>query len=89
MRKTCTSAQYAEKKYGRDIAAKLYRRLFEIRAAESIEYMERYHIGGCHSLSLNRKGQYAVSLVHPFRLIFEVKGEEIQVANIIEIVDYH
>lgn len=28
-------------------------------------------------------------LVHPYRLVFEKNGEEIQIANIIEIVDYH
>ncbi|OKZ58234.1 MAG: plasmid maintenance system killer protein [Clostridiales bacterium 44_9] len=34
-------------------------------------------------------GQFAVDLVHPYRLVFEKNGEEIQIANIIEIVDYH
>jgi len=28
-------------------------------------------------------------LVHPYRLIFEKHGNEIQVAHIMEIVDYH
>ncbi len=37
----------------------------------------------------NRKEQYAVDLVHPYRLVFEKKGNEIQIANIMEIVDYH
>lgn len=37
----------------------------------------------------NRKGQYAVDLVHPYRLIFEKHGNEIQIAHIMEIVDYH
>ncbi len=30
-----------------------------------------------------------MDLIHPFRLVFEKKGEEIQIANILEIVDYH
>ena len=30
-----------------------------------------------------------MDLIHPFRLVFEKKGEEIQSANILEIVDYH
>ena len=37
----------------------------------------------------NRKGQYAVDLVHPYRLVFEKHGDEIQIAHIMEIVDYH
>ncbi|EEA84175.1 MULTISPECIES: hypothetical protein [Peptacetobacter] len=32
---------------------------------------------------------YALDLVHPYRLIFEKKGDEIQIASIKEIVDYH
>jgi proteic killer suppression protein len=38
---------------------------------------------------LNRKGEYAMDLVQPYRLVFEKTGEEIQVAKILEIVDYH
>lgn len=46
-------------------------------------------IGRCHRLVGNRKGQYAMDLEHPLRLIFEVNGDEIQIAEIQEIVDYH
>ena len=45
--------------------------------------------GRCHPLTNNRKGQYAVDLVHPYRLVFEKHGNEIQVVHIMEIVDYH
>ena len=41
------------------------------------------------SLANNRKGQYAMDLVHPYRLVFEKHGDEIQIAHILEIVDYH
>lgn len=57
--------------------------------ADSVELLVRYHIGRCHLLSQNRKGEYAMDLVQPYRLIFEVNGDEIQIANILEIVDYH
>jgi len=40
-------------------------------------------------LTNNRKGQYAVDLVHPYRMVFEKHGNKIQVAHIMEIVDYH
>ena len=43
----------------------------------------------CNPLKGNRKNQFAVDLVHPYRLVFEKKGTEIQIANIIEIIDYH
>lgn len=30
-----------------------------------------------------------MDLVHPYRLVFEKQGNEIQIANILEITDYH
>ena len=30
-----------------------------------------------------------MDLVHPYRLVFEKIGNELQIAQIIEIVDYH
>lgn len=68
---------------------KIHQRIDEIRAADTVEMMVQFHIGRCHPLVNNRKGQYAVDLVHPYRLIFEKNGDEIQIANILEIVDYH
>ncbi|MBQ3924907.1 MAG: type II toxin-antitoxin system RelE/ParE family toxin [Firmicutes bacterium] len=87
--KVCTNAGSAERKYGRDMAMKIQQRVDEITAAETVEIMVQFHIGRCHPLTQNRKGQYAVDLVHPYRLVFEKKGDEIQIANILEIVDYH
>jgi len=54
-----------------------------------VEMMMQFKIGRCHHLKGDRKNQYAVDLVHPYRLVFEKKGKEIQIANIMEIVDYH
>ena len=87
--KVCTDARTAERAYGREMACKKHQRIDEISASETIEMMIRFHIGRCHPLTQNRKGQYAVDLVHPYRLIFEKNGDEIQIANILEIVDYH
>ena len=64
-------------------------RIGEIRAADSVEMLLKFHIGRCHQLKQNRKGQYAVDLIHPYRMVFEKHGDEIQIAHILEIVDYH
>ena len=40
-------------------------------------------------MSRNGEGQYAVDLVHPYRLVFVKQGDEVQIVTIIEIVDYH
>lgn len=87
--KVCEDAYVAERKYGRDMAEKIQQRIDQIRAADSIEMMIQFKIGRCHPLHQNRKNQYAVDLVHPQRLVFEKLGNEIQIAYIVEIVDYH
>lgn len=87
--KVCTDASVAGKKYGSKMAEKIQQRISEIEASETVEFMIQYRIGRCHALHGNRKNQYAVDLLHPHRLVFEKKGSEIQIANIIEVVDYH
>ena len=89
IKKICTDIRFAERIYGSQMAEKIDMRIGEIAAADSVEMMIKFHIGRCHALIHNRKGQYAVDLVHPYRLVFEKTGETIQIANIIEIVDYH
>jgi len=89
IRKVCTDASVAEKKYDSRMAELIQQRITQIQAADTVEEMIQFRIGRCHPLSGNRKKQYAVDLVHPLRLVFEKKGNEIQIANILEIVDYH
>lgn len=89
IKKVCMDAKAAEITYGREMADKIHQRIDEIGAADTVEMMIQFRIGRCHPLKQNRKGQYAVDLVHPYRLLFEKNGDEIQIANILEIVDYH
>ena len=89
IKKVCTDAKIAERTYGLEMAEKIHQRIDEIAATENVEMMIQFHIGRCHPLTQNRKGQYAVDLVHPYRLVFEKKGDEIQIVHILEIVDYH
>ena len=69
----CTDASVAEKKYGTEMAEKLQLRVDQIYAADSVEQMIQFGIGRCHPLRGNRKKQFAVDLVHPYRLVFEKK----------------
>lgn len=71
------------------MSAKLHMRIDEIRAVDTVEEMIQFRIGRCHALKGNRKGQYAVDLEHPYRLVFTKHGNEIEIAHILEIVDYH
>lgn len=87
--KVCTNAHAAEKQHGAPMAEKIHQRIGEIAAADTVEMMIQYNIGRCHPLKGNRRGQYAVDLVQPYRLVFEKNGDVIQIAKIMEIIDYH
>ncbi len=87
--RVCTDAKAADRAYGKEMAAKIHMRVDEINAADTVEMMVKLRIGRCHGLTNNRKGQYAVDLLHPYRLVFEKHGDKIQIAHIMEIVDYH
>ncbi|MDI9540233.1 MAG: type II toxin-antitoxin system RelE/ParE family toxin [Bacillota bacterium] len=89
IRKICTDASFVQKKHGLPMAEIIHQRIDEITAAESVEEMIKYRIGNCHRLKGNRKNQYAVDLIQPFRLVFKRKEYNIQIAYIIEIIDYH
>lgn len=89
LEKICTNAHEAEKSYSPKMAEKIHARIDEISAADTVEMLVQFHIGRCHPLHGDRKGQYAMDLVNPYRLVFEKRGNLIQVAQIIEIVDYH
>lgn len=89
IRKICTDATAARKKYGDQTARRIAQRLGEIGASDTVESMVQHHIGRCHALTGNRQGQYAVDLVHPLRMVFTKDGDKVQVATIEEIVDYH
>lgn len=71
------------------MAEKIHRRIDQISAAYSVEMMVENRIGRCHPLNGDRKGQYAMDLTHPYRLVFEKRNEQIIAVEILEIVDYH
>lgn len=87
--KVCTIADEAERRYGPRMAEKIHQRIDEIDASDTVEEMVQSRIGKCHPLKGDRKGQYAMELTQPYRLIFTKRGNEIQIVNVIEIVDYH
>lgn len=71
------------------MAELIHLRIDQLNAAETVEEMINFSIGRCHQLNGNREGQYALDLVHPYRLIFVKIDDQIQIVKIMEIVDYH
>ena len=88
--KVCTNASIARKKHDDRMAKLLHQRVDELKAADSVEQLIQFGVGRCHHLSGDRKGQYAVDLVHPHRLAFIKVDGEIKIVSIVEIIDdYH
>lgn len=89
IRKVCENAEVATKRYGSEMAMKIQMRIMQIRAATSVEMLVRGCVGRCHLLQGDRKGQYAMDLIHPYRLVFEKRNEKIVTVEMLEIVNYH
>lgn len=89
LRKVCTDASIAKRKYGEAMTEKIQQRIDELLAIDSVEEMIEFKIGRCHKLNGDRNGQYALDLVQPYRLVFIKIEDEIQVISVVEIVDYH
>lgn len=69
--KNCSSKVERTRHFGPREGDILGRRLDDLRAAMVLEDMRNLP-GRCHELTGDRKGQLALDLVHPHRLIFEV-----------------
>lgn len=89
LEKICTDFNYAQKIYNHNIAKKISIRIDQLSSSNSTEDLILSHVGRCHSLKGNRSGQFALNLSGPYRLIFTQHQDEIIVAKIIEIIDYH
>ena len=89
LQRVCENAEVAAREYGVEMAERIQLRIDQISSADNVEQLVQYHIGRCHSLQGNRKGQYAMDLTHPYRLIFEKINNNSVEVRIEEIVDYH
>lgn len=89
IQRICEDASVATRTHGERMALIIHQRVDELSAAPTVEMLVQYRIGGCHPLTGNRAGQYGMSLVHPYRLVFEKVTENAIEVRILEIVDYH
>jgi len=69
--KECNDYGLLVRKYGDQCAKLIRRRLDELRDVETLHDMRRLPQARCHELTEDRKGQLAVDLKHPRRLIIE------------------
>ena len=85
----CTDADIARRAYGREMARKIHLRIDQLRFATSIQdlILNGVDLGGRRIIK--KKTQYAMDLVHPYRLIFIHIDGTFHVVEIQEIIDYH
>lgn len=87
--RTCTDANYCCKVLSQKMQIKVFQCMAILRSAKNIKDIESFHINGCHKLKGDRKGQYAMNLVQPFRFVFSICDDSGTSALVIDFIDYH
>ena len=100
--KTFNSAVALKRAYGARMAKVIMIRLAVLRAARNLALVPTSRPERVHRLRGDRHDQYAVDLVHPYRLVFEldhaplprvedggVAAEQVTAIVIVEVIDYH
>lgn len=102
LRKICTSGPEAVNVYGPEAAKQLRTRLDDMAAAPTLAVLDTLPQARCHELDGDRRGQFAVDLKHPYRLVFRPANNPVPLKpdagldwskvtgiTILEVGDYH
>lgn len=94
LKKTFESPKELTKQYGSEMSKVIQRRMAILQAANILADVPSTPPPRRHLLTGDRKGQFAVDLKQPFRLIFEPLTPEtdpanIQAIRILGVEDYH
>ena len=102
LQKIFNSSKDLERNYGQRVARVIRNRLAVLGNAKNLSLVPSNKPERLHQLTSNRRGQFAVDLVHPLRLVFEpnhdpvpeareggIDREMVTAITIIEVVDYH
>ena len=87
--RVCTDYSEAKREYGDRMANLVHQRIDQLTASDSVELLVRFSVGRCHALTGDRKGEYAMDLVHPYRLVFKSESGSISIVRVVSIEDYH
>lgn len=71
LKKVCNTLQNLQREYGAQKAKKIKQRLYELSAAETLADMSHLPPARCHALTGERAGQFAVTTMQRYRIIFE------------------
>lgn len=79
----------AVKAYGSEVARRYIERINIVKKVRDIEELMALPGLRCHPLRGNRQGQYAIRLTGFYRLIFTLKGDELEIAHIEEVSKHY
>jgi proteic killer suppression protein len=79
----------AEKAYGPEVARKYIQRINIIKRVKSIKELAALPGLRCHPLKGKRKGQCAIRLTGFYRLIFTLRGEQLEIVQIEEVSKHY
>ena len=101
LQKAASEYKEAVREWGSENAKKLFLRIQQIQAASTLDEMLNMPGARFHALAHNRKGQFAIDLKHPLRLIIKpaepvprmpdggIDVSRVTEILIVEVVDYH
>jgi len=101
LRKILTNAREIQKEYG-TMAKKVAQRMEQLDSSPNLAVLISIPAANCHSLTGDRKGEWAVDISGNYRLIFEINQDPVPMKNdgsvdsilvtdirILETTDYH
>jgi toxin HigB-1 len=102
LEKNFNSAALLLRAYGDRMSVAIMRRMAVLDAAVNLSQVPTTKPDRRHQLSANLKGQFAVDLIHPYRLLFEpyhdpvpenddggIELTQVTAITIIDVIDYH
>ncbi len=95
LQKLCEDHNKLKAKYGDIQSRRIIRRISELQAASNLYDISLLPQARLHSLTENRKGEFAVDILHPYRIILIPSDGDmadlrtIIIVHIVSIIDYH
>jgi proteic killer suppression protein len=89
LKKQYEDARSAKKAYGEEVARRYILRLNTIKQAFGIDELQGLPGLNCHELKGNRKGEWAITMIDFYRLIFTLTGERLENVCIEEVSKHY
>lgn len=89
LEKCYRDSKYAIRQFGGDVARRFIERINIIRHTKTIEELQALPGLRCHPLKGNRKDQWAVNLTGYYRLIFTLRGDDLDIVRIEEVSKHY